>query len=152
MTKFLIFFFIPFFSFSQIKGKVIKVKDGDTIVILDDTKTQHTIRVADIDCPEYKQPFSKKGKHFVSDEIYLKQVEIEKKTIDRYGRVVGYVLYDNKNLSEELLKQGLAWHYVKYSTSLNFQELEDKAKKLKKGLWSDPYPIAPWEWRRNKRK
>ncbi|SEC67260.1 Endonuclease YncB, thermonuclease family [Tenacibaculum sp. MAR_2009_124] len=146
----LIFIISSTMCLAQLKGKVVRVKDGDTIVILDKDNVQHTIRVADIDCPEYKQPFSKKAKQYVSDQIYLYEVEIKEKTIDRYGRIVAYVLYRGKNLSEELLKKGLAWHYVKYSDSDNFQELEDHAKTLKIGLWSISNPTAPWDWRKRR--
>lgn len=108
--KLLIFLLlIPLCTFSQIKGKVIAVKDGDTIVILDKDNNTTTVRVADIDCPEHKQPFSKKAKQFVSNEIFKKQVTIYSNKEDRYGRIIGTVVYENKNLSIELLKKGLAW-------------------------------------------
>jgi len=144
---FVLFLLTPFLLISQIKGKVIKIKDGDTIVVLDNNNMQHTIRVADIDCPEKRQAFGKKAKWFVSDEIFGKIVFIKIKGIDRYKRTIGYVLYKNKNLSEELLKNGLAWHYKKYSKSKKLQDLENYAKKNKRGLWLDKNPIAPWNYR-----
>lgn len=148
---FTVLFFIPLLLISQITGKVVKIKDGDTVVILDDDKVQHTIRVADIDTPEYKQPFSMVAKQFTSDEIFGKDVYIESKGKDRYNRTIGFILYgQGKNLSAELIKAGLAWHYVRYSTSPSFQELENTARKDKIGLWGDPEPVAPWEWRKNK--
>lgn len=129
-------------------GKVIKVKDGDTIVLLDADNVQHTIRVADIDCPEYKQPYSIAAKEFASDQVYMEYVEIISKGIDRYGRTIGFVMYGNgKDLSRELLKSGLAWHYVKYSTSPTFEFLENMAKKEGRGLWAEKNPVPPWEWR-----
>jgi len=133
--------------FGQLKGKVIKVKDGDTVVVLDASKKQHTVRVADIDCPEYKQPFSNKAKRFTSKEIFNKLVSVEEKSIDRYGRIVGYIIYDEKDLSAELLRNGYAWHYTHYSDSEYYQELHDTAEKDMIGLWIDKNPIAPWEWR-----
>lgn len=78
--KILILLLVPFFSFSQLIGKVIQIKDGDTIVILDDKNNQHVIRVADIDCPEYKQPYSKKAKEFTAEQVFKKKVFIKKKT------------------------------------------------------------------------
>ena len=142
-----LFLFLPFFIAAQITGKVIKVKDGDTIVVLDADKKQHTIRVADIDCPEKKQPFGSKAKWFVSDLIFSKEVYIKRKSIDRYGRIVGYVLFDDKDLSAELLKNGLAWHYVRYSDSKIYEELEKIARSKKIGIWSHSDFIAPWFWR-----
>jgi micrococcal nuclease len=149
-----IFFSILFFSIALVysqTGKVIKVKDGDTVVILDSLNVQHTIRVADIDCPERGQPFSSKAKEFVSNEIFGKQVTIKKKNTDRYGRIVGFVLYESKNLSLELLKNGLAWHYSYYSDSKEMAQLEVVARDNKIGLWIDPNPINPYNWRKGER-
>jgi len=46
-----------------------------------------------------------------------------------------------------LVKAGLAWHYKKYSTNIIYSALEQEARKQRIGLWSEPNPIAPWEWR-----
>lgn len=147
----IIFLLLPGFVMAQITGKVVKVKDGDTIVILDKDKNQHTIRVADIDTPEYKQPFSMVAKRFTSDAVFGQDVYIKSKGKDRYGRTIGFVFYgQEKNLSEELLKAGLAWHYVKYSDSPDFQKIENRAREARLGLWVDPEPVSPWTWRSKK--
>lgn len=143
--------FISTFSLFSQTGKVIKVKDGDTVVILDDNNIQHTIRVADIDCPEKGQPFSNNAKTFVSNEIFGKYVFIKSKGLDRYGRTIGFVLYENKNLSLELLKRGLAWHYSTYSNNKQMAHLEKVARLRKKGLWVDKNPIKPSLWRKYKK-
>lgn len=132
-------------------GRVIKVKDGDTIVIPDSLFTQHTIRVADIDAPEKGQPFSTVAKNFVSAEIFGKTVFVNKTDTDRYGRTIGMVLYENKNLSKELLIHGLAWHYKYFSKDQELSELELKAKENRIGLWSDNHPINPYNWRKGVR-
>lgn len=149
MKVLILLLLVPLLAISQLKGKVVKIKDGDTVVVLDSTNTMHTIRVADIDCPEYAQPFSQVAKQFTSDEIYLQQVEVKSKGKDRYGRTIGFIIYgDQKNLSEELLKNGLAWHYKHFSKDEHLANLESKAKRLELGLWKDKTPIPPWEWRR----
>lgn len=144
-----LFFCLTLFAQS---GKVVKVKDGDTIVVLDGLDFMHTIRVADIDCPEYGQPFSNVAKNFVSNEIFGRYVTVKYKGTDRYGRTIGYVLYEDKNLSLELLKNGLAWHYSKYSDDKEMVELERMAKMLRIGLWSENEPIEPHLWRSYKQK
>lgn len=143
--------FLCFALFAQ-SGKVVKVKDGDTVVILDGFNFMHTIRVADIDCPEKGQPFSKKAKHFVSDEIFGKHVTVKFKNKDRYGRTIGFVFYQDKNLSHELLKNGLAWHYKYFSNDQEMADMEKTARELKIGLWSDKNPIEPYLWRKNKKR
>jgi len=131
-------------------GKVVKIKDGDTFVVLDSLNTQHTIRLAGVDCPEKKQDFGEVARQFSATEIFAKQVKVKISTHDQYGREVAWILYDNKNLSEELLKNGLAWHYSKYDKSKYLQALEDNARKNKVGLWSAPNPIPPSEYRKSK--
>ncbi|MDC7997033.1 thermonuclease family protein [Gilvibacter sediminis] len=108
----------------------------------------HKIRLASIDCPERKQPFSTKAKGFASEAIFGKEVRVKTQGKDRYGRYIGWVYYDEgKILNEELLKNGLAWHYRKYSKDQNLQKMEDTAREQKLGLWADKTPIPPWEWR-----
>lgn len=136
-----------------ILGKVVAITDGDTFKLLKKDSTLIRVRVANIDCPERKQPFSKRAKQFTSDAIFGKDVEIVVLKKDRYGRFIANVVYDdNKNLSKELLKAGYAWHFVKYSNDSTLQVLEDNARKNKVGLWQDPNAIAPWNWRDYKKK
>ncbi|WP_338357083.1 thermonuclease family protein [Yeosuana marina] len=138
---------------TTITGKVIGIMDGDTFKLLTRDSLQIKVRLANIDCPEKKQPFSAKAKQFVSDAIFGQQVTIHVLKKDRYGRSIANVIYDDSlDLSQELLKQGLAWHYLQYSKDPMLQKLEDQAKKEKLGLWQDNDPIPPWEWRRNKKK
>jgi len=111
------------------------------------------VRLANIDCPEKRQPFSNKAKEFVSDAIFSKEVQIVILRKDFYGRFIAKVYYDEGlNLGHELLKAGLAWHYIKYSNDPSLQQLEDEAKKDNVGLWQDPKPIAPWLWRKKRKK
>lgn len=149
-----IFLMISSLMCSQtIKGKVVAITDGDTFKLLTKDSILIKVRVANIDCPEKKQPYSQKAKQFVSQAIFGKVVKIKELKKDRYQRSVAHVFYANSlNLSEELLKNGLAWHYVKYSKDSTLQALQDKAKKNKIGLWQDPKSIPPWEWRANRRK
>lgn len=135
--------------------KVIGVKDGDTFVILVDGKEQ-TVRFAHIDCPEKKQPFGNKAKQFVSDMCFGTYVKLEineKNKFDRNKRLIAeIILADGRNLNKELVRNGLAWHFKKYSKSEEYVELENEARNNKIGIWSEPNPIAPWEWRKSKRK
>lgn len=134
-------------------GKVVAITDGDTFKLLTKDSTLIKVRLANIDCPEKKQPFSTKAKQFVSDAIFNKIVTIHVLKKDRYRRFIANVIYnDSINLNNELVKHGLAWHYVKYSKSKKIQELEDNAKVNKMGLWQDVNAIPPWEWRANKKK
>ncbi|HEY5690108.1 MAG TPA: thermonuclease family protein [Cyclobacteriaceae bacterium] len=78
-------------------------------------------------------------------------VKIEKMDTDRrYGRTIGMVFIDSKNVNEELLRAGLAWHYKYYDKNKEWAKLAEEARVGKRGLWSIPNPVPPWEWRRRK--
>jgi micrococcal nuclease len=129
-------------------GKVVKIKDGDTVVLLDSANNQITLRLAEVDCPESSQAFGKKAKEFTSSEVGNKIVSYKIINTDRYGRYIAKVYYDNKYLSEEIIKNGYGWHYKKYSKSKNLGDLEINAKNKKLGLWSDKNPVEPYLFRK----
>lgn len=136
------------YTSNNILCKVIGVKDGDTIEVYFDGKSE-TIRLLDIDCPEKKQAFGTKAKQFTSDLCFGKEVKIvSNRKRDRYKRLLGTVYIDDLNLNEELLKAGLAWHFKKYSNKSHYAKLENTARANKSGLWNDNNPIAPWEFRK----
>ena len=147
----IIIFFLSITVYSQ-SGRVVKIKDGDTIVVLDSLNVQTTIRLAEVDCPESSQPFGKNAKVFTTGQVAMKNVTYEIVTIDQYGRTVAKVFYSGKYLSEEIIKNGFGWHYKRHSTSKKLAALEELAQENKKGLWSDNRVIAPWEYREMKKK
>lgn len=135
----------------SLTGKVVSVKDGDTIEILVNNEPIR-IRLYAVDCPEKSQAFGQKAKQFTSDLCYGKTVSVKIHDKDRYGRLIGEVfLPDGKILNNELLKAGYAWHYKQYNQSPILAMYETEAKKEKRGLWSDPNSIPPWEFRHSKK-
>jgi micrococcal nuclease len=136
------------YALDSVSAKVIGVKDGDTYVILID-KTQIAIRLEHVDCPEKKQAYGQVAKQFGSNFCFGKMVKVLwKGTKDRNGRWIAEIYLLDKCLNKELIKNGLAWHFKKYSKSLEYADLEITARKNKLGLWKDINPIAPWEWRK----
>ncbi|RMA66559.1 thermonuclease family protein [Ulvibacter antarcticus] len=154
LLSLILLFLIGWNSYSQVlSGKVIAITDGDTFKLMTIDSIIHRIRIASIDCPEKKQAFSKRAKQFTSDAVFGKNIIVEVASTDRYGRLIAKVHYnDSLVLNEELLRNGLAWHFVKYSKDTLLQELEDHARNEKIGLWQDPSSIPPWEWRSKKKK
>jgi endonuclease YncB( thermonuclease family) len=157
-TWFLFFLLILFFGFltqswffSQSNEflRVIGIKDGDTVVLLTAAKTEITVRLSEIDAPERKQAFGTVSRTFLSDLIFGKEVSLEKMGTDRYGRTLGFIFLRNgTNVNVEMVKNGMAWQYEKYSKSVVLKKAQASAKSMKTGLWRDPYPVAPWEFRR----
>ena len=151
--RLLLFLLVTNFIYSQrtLTAKVVGIKDGDTVVVLDSLNNQTTLRLAEVDCPEKSQPFGTKAKQFTSDQIYLKTIKYVVTDTDRYGRSIAMIYYDvdNKYLSAVIIKAGMGWHYKRYSKSKELTFFEDNAKKNKIGLWIDNNPIEPSEWRKN---
>jgi endonuclease YncB( thermonuclease family) len=133
-----------------ITGKVVSVYDGDTITVLDDSN-QIKVRLEGIDTPEAKQPFGTKAKQALSEMVFGKDVTLEWNEKDRYGRTLGHIHINGKWVNLEMVKQGMAWHYKQYSKDQQLAEAEIAARKAKLGLWSDPKPVAPWDWRKGVR-
>ncbi len=131
--------------------KVVGVKDGDTIVLLQNGQTV-TVRLYGVDTPEKAQDYGQKAKQFTSDLVFGKNVQLIVHNKDRYGRTVGTIMLpDGRSLNEELVRNGFAWHYKAYSNDKNLANLEADARRFKRGLWQDENPVAPWNYRKNKR-
>ncbi len=132
------------------KGTVIWVYDGDTIKLKSYKGKEYVIRLDRIDAPEHGQPYFKESKDCLFKLAYNKEVTVKKKSIDKYGRIVGRVkiVGSNIDISVEMIKSGMAWHYKYFDRSWKLAKLEKKAKKKKLGLWANSNPIPPWEHRR----
>ncbi|MCX2574070.1 thermonuclease family protein [Pedobacter sandarakinus] len=132
-------------------AKVIRIIDGDTMEVLyDDTPVR--IRLAHIDCPEKrgKQPFGNHAKQALSDLCFKQLVTVHGEKYDRYRRLIAVIINNKKQIvNQELVKQGMAWHFKRYSTAVIYDQLEAEARKNSVGLWQDPNPIPPWDWRKN---
>src|SRR5262245_9242443 len=94
-----------------VEGRVVAISDGDTITVLDDSKTQHKIRIAGIDAPEKGQPFGERSKRNLSALAFQKTVEARCHKKDRYGREVCTVYLAGRDLGLEQIRTGMAWHY-----------------------------------------
>lgn len=137
----------------EFTAQVVGVSDGDTITVLRDDKTQVKIRLHGIDAPELGQDFGSKAKFALSKLTWKHQVTVQPKGTDRYGRTIADVfLEDGASVTRELVAAGWAWHYVKYAPDdKDLARLEEEARTARRGLWSDPKPVPPWEWRAARR-
>lgn len=140
-----------------VSGKVVRVADGDTITVLDAQLQQHKIRLAGIDAPERRQAFGQRSREFLATLVASQQVDVETDKTDKYGRAVGKVLLQGRDVNLAVVAAGLAWHYKEYeseqspSDRMLYAAAEQEARDLRKGLWLDPAPDAPWDWRKKTR-
>lgn len=131
-----------------LKGTVTRIIDGDTIVVLDAANVQHKVRLLGIDAPERGQPFGTKAKEQLSELVKGKAVRVGWKRRDRYGRILGDVYVGGVLANRVMLSTGHAWHYTRYDRRPSFAAAEAAAKNTKVGIWSQPNPVPPWEFRK----
>lgn len=126
-------------------AKVIKISDGDTITVLNN-KEQTKVRLYGIDAPEKKQDYGQKSKQFLASLIAGQVVEVEPKGKDRYKRTLGIIYHKGQDINAQMVLNGYAWAYVKYSRI--YVNQEKTARENKRGLWQSSDPTPPWVWRK----
>jgi len=142
---------------NRLAGEVVGLADGDTVTVLDAERTQHKIRLAGIDAPEKSQPFGNRSRQHLADLVLRQQVAVEWTKRDRYGRIVGKVLVRGKDVCLAQVAAGLAWHYKAYvweqsaEDQAEYLAAETLARSRQQGLWREPEPMAPWDFRRARR-
>lgn len=134
------------------EGKVVGIADGDTVTCLNNANEQVKIRIYGIDSPEKKQAFGTKSRQFMADQIFGKIVDVSVVGTDRYGRTIARIFCGGNDAGLLSIKNGFAWHYVKYARNdTDYANAQEHAKENKLGLWIDPDPVPPWDFRRIKK-
>ena len=129
---------------------VTGVADGDTLYA-DIEGHSIRIRLAQIDAPEKAQAFGRRSEQSLRELVWKRQVLLWWKSLDRYGRPIAQVSVDGMDVNAEQVKRGFAWVFRRYSNDPALLELEAQAKSAGLGLWADPHPVPPWDWRANRR-
>ncbi len=133
-------------------GRCIGVCDGDTITMLTSSKEQIKVRLHGIDVPERGQDFGQQARQKLATLLYGKQLTVSVSSRDRYGRSVGKVYTGNQNANLEMVRCGLAWHYVRYAPDDDsLAAAEREARERRRGLWAQTQPTPPLQWRRKKK-
>lgn len=165
----LLLLLLPSFSHAKepiriIEGVVTKVSDGDTIQVLDRLGTKVKVRLYGIDAPETEkrssktgrvskqgQPYGEEAFAALTEKVYGRPVKVEVMDIDRYKRAVSVVRQGNRNVNTALVAEGMAWAYRDYLDrphASEYLQAEEDARRGKRGLWRQPNPQPPWEFRR----
>ena len=137
-------------------GMVVGIADGDTLTLLDDGKTPHRIRLDGIDAPERTQGHGQRARQSLADMAQGRRAVAACPKTDRYGRAVCRVTVEGMDVGLEQIRRGLAWHYVKYANEqspadrLRYAGAEEQARSTRRGLWSAPSAVPPWDFRRDK--
>lgn len=139
---------------AELDGTIVGVADGDTVTLLDASKTQHRIRLDGIDAPERTQPHGQRARQSLTALAHGRVARADCPKVDRYGRAVCRVIVDGVDVGLEQIRRGYAWHYVKYAHEQRagdrerYARAESDARSAHAGLWSFSDPVPPWDYRR----
>ena len=134
----------------DVSGKVVGVHDGDTLTVLTADKVEVKVRLEGIDAPELKQAFGNKSKEALSKLAFGKEAVVHVTGHDRYRRTLGRVEVAGVDINLQMTKDGVAWHYVKYSKDPALAKAQAETMGAKRGFWLDAAPVAPWDFRKPK--
>jgi endonuclease YncB( thermonuclease family) len=127
---------------------VVSVHDGDTLTVLVE-KRQVKVRLTDIDAPELKQPFGSRSRQSLAELCFGKEAALDVRGQDRYKRTLATVTCAGTDANAEQVRRGYAWTYARFARADSpLFGLQSEARSAHRGLWAEPTPVAPWDWRR----
>ena len=138
-----------------LSATVLSIGDGDTIRVRQSGRAV-TVRLACIDAPETAQsPHGQQARSYLQQRLPVgREVRLEVKTTDRYGRSVAEVISDI-NINLALVEDGQAFAYRQYLSGCDAKEYLDaeyRASRRRYGVWQVPGGITrPWDFRRGRR-
>ena len=141
-------------SAQALKGEVLSIGDGDTIRVRQGGRAI-TVRLACIDAPETAQsPWGQHARRYLQQRLSIgREVTLEVKTTDRYGRTVAEVISD-MNINLVMVEDGQAFAYRRYLSGCNAKEYLDaeyRASRHRYGVWQVEGGITrPWDFRRGR--
>lgn len=133
--------------------RVIRVVDGDTVVVRTAESLNLKVRLQGIDAPECGMPFGPQAQRFLEQLVLGKTVQMTTTGRDRYGRTVATLGAGEHDVGFALLQAGLAWHDRRYhwprlqGAASHYAEAQQGAVLSFTGLWAEPRQMAPWQWR-----
>lgn len=145
----------------SIRGMVKTVHDGDTLVLIGPGIGRVTVRLYGVDAPETRkprspgQPYGSQAKRVLMYKLLGKVVTAELVNRDQYSRVVAVVKQGGRDINAEMVAEGMAWAYRQYLSGAyasKYINLEEQARRQRRGIWRDANPQPPWEFRRSHKK
>ena len=90
--------------------------------------------------------------------VFGRDVTVAYEKTDQYGRLVGKIIFEGKDINLEQVKAGMAWHYKEYQREQTpedpelYAKAEDEARTARRGLWRDPNPVEPSAFRKEEKR
>jgi endonuclease YncB( thermonuclease family) len=138
----------------EVRGQIVKVTDGDTVTLLNESNISITIRLAGIDASELRMLYGQVAQAYLRDLVLNKVVIAKTHKQDRFGRTVATLWVNSEDINLAMIHAGMAWHYKKYQTDQPKQQTaiydksEQAARTEMRGLWQQQNPTPPWFWRK----
>ena len=133
--------------------RVVRVVDGDTVLVADPRSLYSKVRLHGIDAPECGMPFGPQAKQFLVQLTQGKIVQMASKGRDRYGRTVATLAVNGQDVGLSMVRSGFAWRDGRYDRprlagqTTPYANAQRDAEVKALGLWAGPTPLAPWDWR-----
>jgi endonuclease YncB( thermonuclease family) len=127
--------------------RVEAVHDGDTVTCLDTDGRSWKIRLVGIDAPEHGQPYGDESRRALARKLADGLVRVEGDARDQHGRLLGTLRIGDRDLNRELVAEGMAWAFGGFRADDDLIALEAGARRERRGLWADPEPLPPRQWR-----
>jgi endonuclease YncB( thermonuclease family) len=137
-------------------GRVTRIFDGDSLIVRTPMGQEVEVRLFGIDAPERSQPWNRRSRQALGKLVRDREVSLEVVTVDAYGRTVALVrrTSDDLEVNREMVRQGHAWVYRRYTQDPSLIALEEAARDERRGIWSLPETdrVPPWAWRKQNRR
>jgi len=154
-SLFFIIFLVPLFplfnsaqvSARTLYGEVLKVFDGDTILVRVQGQEEH-VRLREIDAPEIthrkkagQEPWGRKARDFAKSLVEKKKVRMEleeRDERDKYHRILAYVFLNHTFVNREMISSGNAFFYpgiYRGKRAAQLQAAEEVARSKGLGIW-----------------
>lgn len=127
--------------------RVERVHDGDTVTCADERGASHKIRLVGIDAPESDQAYGGAARTALAAKVAGRAVRVDGRGHDQHGRLLGTLFLDGRDINREMVAEGWAWVFGGFAPDDELVAVEAEARRLRRGLWADPRPQAPAEWR-----
>lgn len=141
----------PFCPATDAQGRpawrVEMINDGDTVTCLDAEGRRVRVRLVGIDAPELDQPHGRAARAALVSKLAGGVVRVEGDARDQHGRLLGTLRLDDRNLNREMVAEGWAWAFTGFAEDHDLIAAESAARREHRGIWADPQPLSPRQWR-----
>lgn len=135
---------------TDLEGTVVRVLDGDSLLLRTNSGSEIEVRLANIDAPEHDQPYGKQARRALHERVRNRTVSLRVFGADQYQRILACPIIRSEDLCLTLVSIGAAWVYRTKRDDPVLSAAENRAQQAQLGLWAqtDKKPLPPWQWRK----